>query len=115
MPTETESNKAFPNLVPGVQFQGYKTPFTFNNFSPRIGITYALDDSRRTLLRASYSSAPGQLYAGLVGYMNPSASNGFVRYGWIDRNGDQLSQPGEVDFNDFITRAAALTRRTRRR
>jgi hypothetical protein len=103
LPTATESNTAFPSLVPGVEFQGYQTPFTFNNLSPRLGMTYALDDSRRTLLRASYASAPGQLYAGLVGYMNPSASNGFVRYGWIDRNGDHLAQPGEVDFNDFIT------------
>ena len=85
------------------KFPGYKTPFTFNNISPRIGITYALDESSRTLLRASYSTAPGQLYAGLVGYMNPSASVGFVRYGWVDANGDHLAQPAEINFNDFIT------------
>ena len=103
LPTEIEPNKAFPNLVPGVKFPGYTTPFTFNNISPRIGMTYALDEARRTLVRASYSTAPGQLYAGLVGYMNPSASVGFVRYGWIDANGDHLAQPAEINFNDFIT------------
>ena len=66
-------------------------------------MTYALDDSNRTLLRASFSMAPGQLYAGLVGYMNPSAAVGFVRYGWTDINGDHLAQPGEINFNNFLT------------
>jgi hypothetical protein len=102
-PTEIEPNKAFPNLVPGVAFAGYTTPFTFNNISPRIGMTYALDESRRTLLRASFSMAPGQLYAGLVGYTNPSAQVGYVQYGWVDANGDHLAQPTEINFADFRT------------
>ena len=40
LPSETAANPAFPNVVPGVVFAGYKTPFTWNNFSPRAGVTY---------------------------------------------------------------------------
>ncbi len=44
LPSETLPNAAFPTVVPGVVFAGYKTPFTWNNFSPRAGVTYALDE-----------------------------------------------------------------------
>ena len=35
--------------------------------------------------------------------MNPSFNTGFVDYGWKDFNNDQLVQPGQVDFTEFIT------------
>jgi hypothetical protein len=101
--SSTESNKAFPDLVPGISFAGYDAPFTFNNLSPRAGITWALDSNRRTVLRASYSRYAGQLDTGTIGYMNPSSTAGFVDYGWKDFNNDQFVQPNEVDFTEFIT------------
>src|SRR5262249_23430921 len=60
LPSTTQANAAFPDLVPGAVFAGYDTPFTWNNWSPRIGATYALDDSRKTIARASYSRYAGQ-------------------------------------------------------
>jgi hypothetical protein len=103
LPSETQSNKAFPNVIPGIVFAGYDAPFTFNNFSPRAGLTWALDANRHTILRANYSRYAGQLDTGTVGYMNPSANAGFVDYGWKDFNNDQLVQPNEVDFTEFVT------------
>ena len=55
LPSETLANAAFPALVPGFVFAGYKTPFTWNDWSPRVGLTYALDNSRRT-------DCPGELH-----------------------------------------------------
>jgi hypothetical protein len=103
LPSSTQSNKAFPDLVPGIVFAGYRAPFTFNNLSPRAGMTWALDDNRHTILRASYSRYAGQLDTGTIGYMNPSSTAGFVDYGWKDLNNDQFVQPNEVDFTEFIT------------
>jgi Carboxypeptidase regulatory-like domain len=103
LPSATQSNGAFPDLVPGVVFAGYDAPFTFNDFSPRAGITWALDSNRRTILRANYSRYAGQLDTGTVGYMNPSSNAGFVDYGWKDLNNDQFVQPNEVDFTEFVT------------
>jgi len=103
LPSNTQSNGAFPDLVPGIVFAGYKAPFTFNNFSPRVGLTWALDSNRHTILRASYSRYAGQLDTGTVGYMNPSSNAGFVDYGWKDFNNDQFVQPNEVDFTEFVT------------
>jgi len=77
LPSTTESNPAFPNLVPGFAFTGYDTPFTWNNVSPRAGLTYALTESRKTVARASFSRYAGQLETGTVGVTNPSSTAGF--------------------------------------
>jgi hypothetical protein len=108
LPSSTQSNGAFPDLVPGIDFAGYDAPFTWNNISPRAGLTWSLDESRRTILRANYSRYAGQLDTGTVGYSNPSGNAGFVEYGWKDFNNDQLVQPNEVDFTEFITQGGGF-------
>ena len=80
---ETLANPAFPNVVPGIIFAGYETPFTWNNFSPRAGVTYALDESRKTVARASFSRYAGQLETGTVGVMNPTSTAGSATYRWV--------------------------------
>jgi hypothetical protein len=98
LPSNTDPNVAFPSLVPGISFQGYKTPFTWVNVSPRAGLTYALDSSRKTVARASFSRFAGQLGTGNdVGFVNPSGTIGWVEYKWTDLNGDHLAQPNEVN------------------
>jgi hypothetical protein len=99
---------AFPNVVPGVSFAGYDSPFTWTNFSPRAGVTYALDESRKTIARASFSRYAGQLETGTVGVLNPSSTAGSATYRWVDTNGDHFAQAGEVDLNQPITAAGGF-------
>jgi hypothetical protein len=103
LPSQTLANKAFPNLVPGISFDGYDAPFTWKNISPRAGLTYALDDSRKTIVRASFARYAGQLSNGEVGYMNPTGAAGWAEYRWTDRNGDNLVTPDEVHLDEFLT------------
>ncbi|PWT80312.1 MAG: hypothetical protein C5B57_12425 [Blastocatellia bacterium] len=99
LPSTVQASKAFPDLVPGVQFAGYDAPFSWNNVSPRVGMTYALDEARKTIARASFTRAAGQLETGIVGFSNPSGNAGYVEYRWVDRNADHLAQPNEVMVN----------------
>jgi hypothetical protein len=108
LPSDTLSNREFPDLVPGISFTGYDSPFTWNNVSPRAGITFALDESRKTILRASYSRYAGQLDTGIVGYSNPSGNVGFVEYWWNDVNADHFVQRDEVDFTHFVTQGGGF-------
>jgi hypothetical protein len=108
LPSDTEANAAFPDLVPGLSFSGYDTPFTWNNISPRAGITYALDESRKTVARASYSRYAGQLNTGLVGFSNPSSTAGSATYRWTDLNGDHFAQANEVNTSQFISAAGGF-------
>ena len=98
------ASKAFPNLVPGLTFAGYDSPFSWNTFSPRAGFTFALDESRRTIARAAYSRYAGQLSPTTIGSINPSAGVGFATYRWVDTNGDHFAQGDEV-----LTALGALT------
>lgn len=101
LPSETLSNAAFPDLVPGIKFDGYEAPFKWNDVTPRVGLTYSLDESRRTILRASFSRNASQLSAigTFIGYANPSSAAGWVEYPWVDLNGDHLAQANEVMVN----------------
>ncbi len=106
----TAANPAFPDVLPGSVFAGYTSPFTWNNLSPRVGVTYALDDARKTQVRASFSRYAGQLATGTVGYANPAATAGFAVYGWNDVDGDHLAENNEVNFNTFITSGGGFNR-----
>jgi len=106
--SDTLANPGFPNTVPGLSFAGYTTPFTWNDISPRAGITYALDASRKTVARASFSLYSGQLETGTVGVTNPSSTAGSATYRWVDTNGDHFAQSSEVQLNNFITAAGGF-------
>jgi len=108
LPSNTLANSAFPNIVPGIVFAGYDAPFTWNNVSPRAGVTLALDDARKTVARASYAGYSGQLNTASVGYLNPTSTAGYAAYRWVDSNGDHLAQASEVNLNQFITAASGF-------
>ena len=108
LPSETAANPAFPTVIPGIVFAGYKTPFTWNDFSPRAGITYAVDEDRKTVARASFSRYAGQLNTGTVGVLNPSSVAGSATYRWVDTNGDHFAQPSEINLNERITAAGGF-------
>ena len=95
--SDARANAGLPDALPGISFPGYDTPFTWNTLLPRVGITYALDDQSKTLIRANFSMYASQLDATTVGWSNPSGAVGFVEYPWSDANGDNFVQPNEVN------------------
>ncbi len=104
LPSQAPANKAFPGLLPALEFSGNeKNVIEWNDISPRVGLSYALDEGRKTVVRASFSRYASQLsfgnVAGTTGE-NPVGVSGLV-YGWTDRNGDGLPQPNEVNLGDF--------------
>ncbi|MBI3261699.1 MAG: TonB-dependent receptor [Acidobacteria bacterium] len=101
--SQTRGNPAFPDLVPGIVFGGERAPFTWNNVSPRVGATYALDADSKTILRASFSRFAAQLDNGTVGFNNLSSQAGFVDFPWSDRNGDHFAQADEIDTTRVLT------------
>ena len=97
------ANATFPDRLPAAEFPGNDDNLQdWKTLSPRVGLSYALDESRRTIVRASYSRYYEQLAFGNVTRENPT-SVGYIQYGWSDANGDRFVQPGEVNFNDFRT------------
>ena len=113
----TLANAAFPTVVPGFVFAGYKTPFTWNNCSPRAGVTYALDElaqdgGARQLQPLRRSAQHRHRRRAAI----RRSTAGSATYRWIDLNGDHFAQANEVRSERSASRRpAASTRRTRRR
>ena len=94
--TSVPANRSFPTLAPAVNFAGSPgNVIDFKDVSPRAGFSYALNESRKTVVRGSYANYAAQLSYGWAALEAIPA--GYLAYGWNDANGDKLPQPNEVD------------------
>ena len=94
--TTIPANRSFPNLAPAVNFAGSpENVVDFKDFSPRAGFSYALTESRKTVLRGSYANYAAQLSYGWAAL--ESIPSSYLAYAWNDANRDKLPQPNEVD------------------
>jgi hypothetical protein len=96
------ANPSFPDLLPAFNYPGSGKPFTWKNWEPRFGLTYAIGDTRSTIIKASYAQYAEALGTGTVSIPNNSAGAAYAYYGWNDANHDNLVQPGEVDTSNLI-------------
>src|SRR5262249_26644503 len=99
--SSTPANPMFPELLPALSFGGGGTGIEWNTISPRVGLTYALDESRKTVMRASYARYAGQVPLAQPSVENPVAVS-YLAYNWNDANGDGFVQPAEVLFADGV-------------
>jgi hypothetical protein len=103
LPSEAPANVSFPALLPALKYGGNdKDIISWTDISPRVGMSYGLDEARKTVLRASFARYASQLSYGNVTTANPVADSGLV-YGWNDLNGDKVVQPNEVVLSNFVT------------
>jgi hypothetical protein len=100
LPSVAQANPLFPNLLPTLSYDGAGPTINWNNISPRVGMTYALDQAKKTLLRASYARYAGQLNPAAVTSASPVGSYyTYIAYKWIDLNGDHFAQKNEILTN----------------
>ncbi len=55
------ASPALPDLLPALEAPGIKDAIVYNNVTPRVGFTYALNESRKTIVRGSYAAFASQL------------------------------------------------------
>jgi hypothetical protein len=90
------ANPLSTQWLPGINFNGADPGIVFNNFSPRLGLTYDLMGTGKTIARANYARYYGQVGTGGVSsIINPVGST-TLRYPWVDANNDKVAQASEV-------------------
>ncbi|HEX5720162.1 MAG TPA: hypothetical protein VF179_28655, partial [Thermoanaerobaculia bacterium] len=94
--TTVLANSAYPEILPAVSFAGGDIGFEWKSLTPRLGLTYAMGESRQTLLRASYSQFADQLGTGNGVAINPLYGATYAYFYYADRNGNGTADPGEV-------------------
>jgi len=98
LPSWVPGNPAFPLLLPAVTYNGDDGyPITYRNWNPRIGLTYAFGEGKKTLARASYARFSDQL-RNVIYHTNGLPQISGVYYYWNDKNNDKIVQPSEVDL-----------------
>ena len=99
-----------PDLLPAVSWAGADPGIVFNNFSPRLGMTYDIFGNGKTVAKVNYARYYGQVGTGGVSSQINPLSAVTVRYPWVDLNGDRVAQANEVmPANGDFTKFQALT------
>jgi carboxypeptidase family protein/TonB-dependent receptor-like protein len=82
--------------LPGIVFNGADPGVAFHNFSPRLGLTYDVTGTGKTLAKANFSRYYGQVgIGGIASTINPVGST-TLRYPWVDLNNDKVAQANEI-------------------
>ncbi len=90
------ANPLQPTWLPAVNFPGADPKVVFNNFSPRVGLTYDVLGDGKTLLKANYAIYWGQVGTGVIASTLNPVSRVAARYGWYDYNNDKFVQSNEL-------------------
>lgn len=99
-PTVIKDDGLCPQCLPGLNYPGSKSAFTWSDASPRLGATYTFDMQKRLLLRANYAQYVDGLGAGDVTYNSPAAAYIYVTQEWADAG---IPPNGQVDPGEFST------------
>lgn len=67
-------NAVLPDLLPDLTGLAAEDAIVWNSVTPRLGLTYALTDDRRTIARASYASFASQMNATQAGFYSTVGS-----------------------------------------
>jgi hypothetical protein len=89
------ANPGFASLLPAIVAPAETDLIEYSLLSPRVGVSYALDEAGRTLLRASYGLFGSQLGSGTVQGFS-AASLAILIYDATDLNGNNITDPGEL-------------------
>lgn len=105
---EVPANPYVPQIMPAIQFPGLDSGVVWNDISPRIGATYDLFGTARSILKSSFATyygqmGPGQLTGNLI-----SIGAVFARYPWVDANGDRFVQANELTITSNPVRSGTL-------
>jgi hypothetical protein len=91
-----------PQILPQVTFAGADPGVTWNDISPRLGINYDFGNDGTTVAHASYATYFGQMGPGTLSFILNPVTSVETDFPWIDANGDNIVQGGEVDFSRLL-------------
>jgi hypothetical protein len=95
-PTQNQLAYTFPSgfSIPATTFpeQHY---LAWNSFVPRIGMTYDLSGTGKTVLKLNYGLYRFNPGVGVANSANTNQATKTLTYTWTDKNGDGTYEPGE--------------------
>ncbi len=84
------------DVMPDISPPGEKAPFDWSDIQPRLGVTYALGEERKTLIRGSFSQFAEQLESSDINFINP----GYYAYAYFYNLTDAENPDPNRRFNE---------------
>lgn len=100
-PGSVPANTLFPEVLPGASFAG-TDELEWDSISPRLGVTYTMGTTRRSVIRAAYNRYADQLGSGDFFAAHPFHYYQYLSYYWEDRNANRTIERGEVLFDQGL-------------
>jgi len=88
-------------VLPPLSAPAVQGVYKWNNITPRVGVTFAVDETRKTVVRASYAMFASQLPGDSAKFVSPIQYS-YAYYNAVDRNGDGIAQLSEILFNQGL-------------
>ena len=102
-PSTVPAHPFLADWLPSVTFGGADTGVVWNDISPRVGMTFDLQGTGKTVAKASFSLYYGQMGPGeRAGTLNPVTAAS-IRFPWTDLNGDTFVTRNELDTSRILT------------
>jgi hypothetical protein len=89
--------------LPAVSFPGAQDGVAWNNFAPRIALTYDLTGSGKNVVKASFAQYYGQRLTGDLSSTLNTIGAAYVEFPWTDKSKDGFIQSNEIDVSRVIT------------
>jgi hypothetical protein len=89
------ASPVLPSLLPSLTATPEDNAIVWNAVTPRLGLTYALNENRKTIARASYSMFSSQLGATAAGTISAIQYSAIYYYA-IDLNANKVADPSEI-------------------
>jgi hypothetical protein len=89
-------NPLLPQYLPDLTSKSANNVIDAKAFTPRVGVTYALDSSHKTLARASYAMFASQMNATEASFESVVGYRGVYLYNVVDSNGNNIADPAEI-------------------
>ncbi|HEV2065085.1 MAG TPA: TonB-dependent receptor [Thermoanaerobaculia bacterium] len=92
------ANVLYPTILPGASAPAVNSVIHWKNWSPRVGLTYAIGDARKTLARASYARYANGLGSYPTSQLGAIPGVAYAYFPWTDINKNNLVDTGELDL-----------------
>jgi len=94
----TPANVTFPDILPAATATPITDAIVWNSVMPRVGITYALTNDRKTILRGAYSMFASQMGSAEANIVSTIQTYTNIYYYAIDLNGNKIADKNEILF-----------------
>jgi Carboxypeptidase regulatory-like domain/TonB-dependent Receptor Plug Domain len=106
--SEVPASPVIPDILVATTYPGDTRKLEWKTLMPRVGATYSLGSTSRTVFSASYSRYVDQLGSSDAGANNPFYDYQALYYPWSDANGDKRVQRSEVNLTRINNPVVAL-------